>query len=302
MVFQRHSLYPHLTVRANLGFGLKFSRRSNFPASSLQPKKGSSDNDLVEEVAKMLELDDVLDRLPGQLSGGQQQRAVLGKALIRRPSLLLLDEPFSQLDTRLRLEMRRYLHLLRGGLATTILYVTHDQQEAMALGERIIVLDRGVIQQTGGPQEIYEQPANQFVAGFIGWPPMSFLEGEIKSGESGLYFESLGSKVPIADLQTTLLQAQVGRRLTMGLRPEHVTIRKASPEKCWLPMDIELLEPLGTDLVVTLRRGPGKIRARLPGTNRIAVGQKVDVALAMAHAYWFDPGNGLALGIHGRLG
>src|SRR5262245_34433799 len=178
MVFQRPALYPHLSVRDNLAFGLRM-RRGGFPLLGWNRRADEVVRDRVARAARMLELDDVLDRLPGQLSGGQQQRVALGRAVVREPAAFLLDEPLSNLDARLRTEMRRELHLLHRRLRATMIYVTHDQTGALPPGDRLVVLHRGVAQQADAPLAVYERPANRFVAGFIGWPPMNFMDGQL---------------------------------------------------------------------------------------------------------------------------
>jgi multiple sugar transport system ATP-binding protein len=185
MVFQRPALYPHLSVRANLGFGL-FLRQGLFRRTGVPPVPPTEER--IASIARQLGLEDILDRRPATLSGGQQQRVALGRALVRRPAVFLLDEPLSNLDTRLRLEMRRELHLLHRRFRTTIIYVTHDQDEAMSLGQRIVVLDQGLVRQAGSPQELYDRPSDRFVAGFLGWPPMNLLDGELVMVDDRLSF------------------------------------------------------------------------------------------------------------------
>src|SRR5438876_11721728 len=190
MVFQKSTLYPHLNVRRNIAFGLQLRQHTNpvvklalrlfrlhLYARARQQEKQIGER--VESTARLLGLEDVLDRRPSQLSGGQQQRVALGRAIARQPDVFLLDEPLSQLDGRLRAELRHELHLLQGRLRKTMIYVTHDQAEAMTLADRLVVIDRGAIQQVGRPQEVYERPCNRFVAGFLGWPAMNFIDGRL---------------------------------------------------------------------------------------------------------------------------
>ena len=189
MVFQRPALYPHLSVQANLGFGLKLRQGWWFGAPERRHR--------VEEVARALGLEDLLDRRPAELSGGQQQRVALGRALVRRPAVFLLDEPLAGLDAPLRLEMRRELHLLHRRLRATMIYVTHDQEEALTLGDRVVVLDRGRPQQSDRPAALYERPANRFVAAFLGWPPLSLLDGRLVEEDGRLCLVGDGEKLPV---------------------------------------------------------------------------------------------------------
>ena len=209
MVFQNYALYPHLSVRKNLSFGLERRRKA----------LGLSKADIatrVENTARSLGIESLLDRLPKALSGGQRQRVAVGRALVRNPAVFLLDEPLSNLDARLRIEMRTELKILHRRLEATMLYVTHDQEEAMSLGDRLVVMHEGRVQQVGSPMEIYARPANRFVAGFVGTPAMNMLSGEVVDGESGPRFKLTGGGVVPAPATTHRGEA------TMGIRPESV--------------------------------------------------------------------------------
>jgi multiple sugar transport system ATP-binding protein len=278
MVFQRPALYPHLSVRANLGFGLKM-------------RHSEADKAEIERVAGQLGLMDVLERRPDTLSGGQQQRVALGRALVRRPAVFLLDEPLSNLDARLRLEMRRELHLLHRRLRATIIYVTHDQDEAMALGRRVVVLERGAIRQADRPQVLYDQPANRFVAGFLGWPPMNLLDGELIEEGDRLIFRNRAERLVVSGRPDW--QRFVGRPLTLGIRAEDVGLAEGSD------MEVRLVERLGTVVLATLAAVDWTVTARLEGTFAGSEGDGVVVSFDWTRAHLFDPATGRAL-CHGR--
>jgi ABC-type sugar transport system ATPase subunit len=290
MVFQRPALYPHLSVRANLDFGLKMRRRG-FAGPP------------VEEVARWLGLSDVLDRLPGTLSGGQQQRVALGRALVRRPAVFLLDKPLADLDARLRLEMRRELHLLRRRLHATIIYVTHDQDEAMALGDRVVVLDQGLVRQVGRPRELYQRPADRFVAGFLGWPPMNLLDGRLVEEAGQLAFRSPDGGLVIPGCRRPDWLSFAGRPVTLGIRPEDVDLADgpAAPEEGRLVMAVGLVEWLGPTCLATCQAGGWTVTARLAATvgHPPTEGCSAVVAFAWAPAHLFDAATGCALA-HGR--
>jgi multiple sugar transport system ATP-binding protein len=284
MAFQRPALYPHLTVRQNLAFSLAL-RRSWFA------RRPAAEAERIRQVAGLLDLADVLDRKPGELSGGQQQRVALGRALVRQPAVFLLDEPLSHLDARLRLEMRRELHLLHRRLRTTMVYVTHDQDEAMALGDRVAVLDRGEVQQVGPPRELYERPTNRFVAGFLGWPPMNLLDGELVEKEDGLRFVC----GPLAWPAPSAWQMAVGCEVTVGIRPEHVGLRGAEPPQGVLALEVRVVERLGPVSLVTLQRGGLALTARLEGASPVEEQAAAGVVIPLDRAYLFDRATGRVL-------
>ncbi|HEY7315370.1 MAG TPA: ABC transporter ATP-binding protein [Gemmataceae bacterium] len=298
MVFQRPALYPHLSVWANLGFSLKL-RRGVFWRRWLGRRRQKEDEKAEERilaVAGQLGLENVLERRPATLSGGQQQRVALGRALVRRPAVFLLDEPLSNLDARLRLDMRRELHLLHRRLRATMIYVTHDQDEAMALGERVVVLDQGVIRQADHPQALYDQPADPFVAGFLGWPPMNLLVGELIA---------VGDRLTFANWDVCLVvsgrpdwQRLVGRPLLLGIRPEDVAVTEG-PGEGRLGMEVRLIERLGPIRLVTLAAASWVVTVRTPPTPEVNEGETVYAAFDLARAHLFDPATGRAL-CHGH--
>jgi multiple sugar transport system ATP-binding protein len=291
MVFQRPALYPHLSVRANLGFGLRM-RHGNRWRRWFGSRGDRQEEAEIAHVARQLGLENVLDRRPATLSGGQQQRVALGRALVRRPAVFLLDEPLSNLDARLRLEMRRELHLLHRRLRATIIYVTHDQDEAMALGERVVVLDQGVIRQAGRPQELFDQPADRFVAGFLGWPPMNFLDGELVGVDDRLTFGNWD--VCLVTSRRPDWRSFVGRPLLLGIRPEDVRLAEG-PGEGRLELTVRLIERLGSARPATLVAAGWTVTARWAVAPAVSEGDTVIAAFDLTRAHLFDPATGRAL-------
>ena len=302
MVFQNYALYPHLTVFENLAFGLRLRQR---PRDEIAAR--------VAAAAAQLGLADVLDRLPKALSGGQRQRVAVGRAIVRQPKVFLFDEPLSNLDAKLRATTRTELARLHARLAATMIYVTHDQVEAMTMGDRICVMKDGCIQQVAAPLELYEHPANLFVAGFIGSPPMNFLPGIVEKTAPGLDFvapHSPGSpagagpgganpRFKISDPAFAARAAgHAGRPVILGLRPEHLhdarTLPAADPARTF-PATIEVCEPMGAETFLHLRVGTATLIARVAPGPHHTVGTILPLALALEHAHLFDAATGLAL-------
>ncbi len=250
MVFQRPTLYPHLNVRGNLGFGLVL--RQGWWANRAERRER------VERAARLLQLTDLLNRRPQELSGGQQQRAALGRALVREPAVFLFDEPLSNLDARLRLEMRRELHLLHRRLRATMVYVTHDQEEALTLGDRVVLMDRGEIQQANRPEVLYDRPANRAAAAFIGWPPMNFLQGRLLE-EDGRLVLADGDGAIALDEQRDEWRPFAGREVELGVRPEHVRVTPVGSA------EVRVVERFGPFRLATLRYGAWTVTARMDG-------------------------------------
>jgi multiple sugar transport system ATP-binding protein len=280
MVFQSYALYPHMSVRQNLAFGLENAR---LPRQEIESR--------VAEAARMLAIEGLLDRRPGQLSGGQRQRVAIGRAIVRSPTAFLLDEPLSNLDAELRGSMRAELSALHDRLKTTMIYVTHDQIEAMTLADRIVVLRAGRVEQVDTPLNLYNRPANRFVAGFIGAPSMNFLPGAVSSVKSGKFTaDCLGVK------RTGLSgEAKPGDAITLGIRPHH--LRRAQG-KGGLEARVVLVEALGAETVVHCRtQGDVPLLAVLPGQERLSPGDTVrlDFSADQTHAFGGDglrlPGN-----------
>jgi multiple sugar transport system ATP-binding protein len=284
MVFQNPALYPHLTIFDNMGLGLKLRRT---PKAEIKTR--------VHEMAELLGIEALLARKPVALSGGERQRVALGRALVRRPKLLLLDEPLSNLDAPLRAQLRLEFGRLRTRLQPTIIYVTHDQFEAMTTGDRIAILKAGVLQQVAEPMTIFDFPANIFVAGFIGSPAMNFFPGALKRNETGLIFTANNGQSGSA-LFTASIPPNISSRdfIICGLRPEHVLVQPdaASPV---LKARIARIEPIGSESFVHLTAGDCTWLARVPAINTLQPGQTVSVAFEMAKAQFFDPATGQSI-------
>jgi multiple sugar transport system ATP-binding protein len=278
MVFQSYALYPSMTVRENIEFAMKMKK---VPAAERAAT--------VDRVAKMLQMDALLDRRPAQLSGGQRQRVAMGRALARNPAIFLFDEPLSNLDAKLRVEMRAEIKSLHQRLKNTMVYVTHDQVEAMTLGDRIAVMKDGLVQQFGTPAEIYERPANMYVAGFIGSPTMNFMSATYEADAQGamLRFEGCAVSVPIVTTTGSLAQASRGEVIA-GIRPEHF-VATAPNTPGALPITIELLEPTGADTYAMARIGSKKTTLRFAPKQAPRVGETAWVTVDPAAVNLFDP-------------
>ena len=278
MVFQNYALYPHLDVRSNLSFGLERRRKKLSLSRDDIAKK-------VEATAANLGIENLLDRLPKQLSGGQRQRVAVGRALVRDPAVFLLDEPLSNLDARLRVETRAELRMLHRQLQATMLYVTHDQEEAMSLGDRMVVMHQGRVQQVGRPMDIYNQPANRFVAGFVGSPAMNFFEGEIKADGKMVAFQTeAGSIIPLPSLEHR-------GSAVLGIRPERVELHPEShPGR--LSAEVVAVERYGDrgDALVAIDGITGRVVVRSGAMDLPDEGQRVFVSVPLEHAHLFEPG------------
>jgi multiple sugar transport system ATP-binding protein len=275
MVFQSYALYPTMTVEANMSFGLRIA---GTPKAEIKRR--------VAQAADMLQLDALLGRKPSQLSGGQRQRVAIGRALVRQAKVLLLDEPLSNLDAKLRAELRRELKLLHHALGSTMIYVTHDQVEAMTLASRIVVMQGGQIQQAGSPAEVYERPANRFVAGFLGAPAMSFVDG-VLDGEGRFV---AGALALLPGGGCTASEA-VNRPAVLGVRPEHIAIREGGA----LRGEVALVEPMGSHQVVWIACGQHRVSALDHDARTFAPGQQVAFDIDAARVSLFDPEDGVRL-------
>ncbi len=274
MVFQNYALYPHMTVAQNLAFGLKLRAISN---QEIRAR--------VREAAERLGLSELLHRKPRALSGGQRQRVALGRAMVRKPKVFLFDEPLSNLDAKLRVQMRVEIARLAAQLETTMIYVTHDQTEAMTLGHRIACLRGGEIQQLGAPLELYKHPQNAFVAGFIGMPPMNFFPFRLE-GETLIVPGTRGNWKPrLSELRA--LPGFSPAKSMLGIRPEHLTV--AGENGAGLEADVDIVEPLGAETMVYCRLGDLKAVARLPAETTLRRGDKLSLVPLSTHLHFFEP-------------
>ena len=273
MVFQHYALYPHLTVRENLAFGLKMRRE---PKPVIETR--------IAETATLLEIHDLLDRKPKELSGGQQQRVAMGRAIVRKPKLFLFDEPLSNLDARLRVSMRVELKKLHQRLGATMIYVTHDQAEAMTLGHTIVVMNHGRIQQIGRPEQIYHEPANPFVAGFIGNPPMNLFEGSFRLDQRQLEFRVGDLTLRFPFQAHDLIGADTGMA-TLGVRPEDVTLEPQGSGHVAITGTIDLIENLGHDSIVHMMVKGQSLMARTSFGLRQHAGESITIYVKNFHLF-----------------
>lgn len=287
MVFQSYALYPTMSVRDNIAFGLKMRK---VPAAKIEEE--------VARVAKLLQIEPLLERKPAQLSGGQQQRVAMGRALARRPKIYLFDEPLSNLDAKLRVEMRTEIKLMHQRLKTTTVYVTHDQIEAMTLGDKVAVMKDGVIQQFGTPHEIYNNPANLFVASFIGSPPMNFVPLRIRQRD-GRWVGVLNGEQGSCELPLPITSDEGlrDRELILGIRPEQIGLAPAGSADFSLAVDIEVVEPTGPDTLVVFTLNQVKACCRLAPDQAPRVGETLNLQFDPRKALLFDAQTGERLGV-----
>jgi ABC-type sugar transport system ATPase subunit len=288
MVFQDYALYPHMSVRQNLGFGLRMRGASR-----------SAIEAAVARTAGILQIESLLDRKPKELSGGQRQRVAIGRAIAREPQLFLFDEPLSNLDAKLRVDMRTQIRRLHMTFRTTSIYVTHDQVEAMTLADRIVILRSGEVEQIGTPSELYESPRNMFVAGFIGSPAMNFLEARLEAhGERLAVMLDGGASLKLPVRLSRRYRASTGRNVVAGLRPEHITNAWTEGDRDALeplPLKVELAETLGADTLIFSRIGEKEIVCRMTPDGKAAAGVDTTLLVNMNRIHLFDPVSSLAL-------
>jgi multiple sugar transport system ATP-binding protein len=295
MVFQSYALYPTMTVRGNIAFGLKMRKLA--PAAIEEE---------VARVAKLLQIEHLLERKPGQLSGGQQQRVAMGRALARRPKIYLFDEPLSNLDAKLRVEMRTEIKLMHQRLKTTTVYVTHDQIEAMTLGDKVAVMKDGIIQQFGSPREIYNDPANLFVASFIGSPPMNFIPLRLqrRAGQLLAVLESAAGASGQArcELPLDALQGDLeGREVILGIRPEQILLAQADANgQSSIRAEVDVIEPTGPDTLVFVTLNQTKVCCRMAPDAAPRVGETLELQFDPAKVLLFDAQSGERLGVLGQ--
>jgi len=281
MVFQNYALYPHMSVYENMAFGLKLRK---FPKAEIDQR--------VREAAAILEIEPYLDRKPKALSGGQRQRVAVGRTIVRKPKVFLFDEPLSNLDAKLRVQMRTEISKLHQRLGATIIYVTHDQTEAMTMGDRIVLMKDGYVQQIDTPLELYSRPVNKFVAGFIGSPAMNFIRGKLKKSK-GLVFveEGGGFQASIQKKDEKKLQPYVGKDVTLGLRPEDIHLASTGSSRgSRAKVIVEVVEPMGNEIYVyfSTRRNGSQWVARIDARKEPAVGKPLELVLDLSKAHFFD--------------
>ncbi|HMP73427.1 MAG TPA: sn-glycerol-3-phosphate ABC transporter ATP-binding protein UgpC [Kiritimatiellia bacterium] len=287
MVFQNYALYPHMSVYKNMAFGLKLRR---FPKEEIDRR--------VQEAAELLGIQELLQRKPKELSGGQRQRVAVGRAIVRKPKAFLFDEPLSNLDAKMRVQMRMEISKLHTRLASTMIYVTHDQVEAMTMGDRIVVMKDGLIQQVAPPLEVYDKPANQFVAGFIGSPPMNFMTGNLSASGGGLWFEGGAIKLRLEDRQAAALGDRAGGSVVFGIRPQDIAdalyVSQPHPEQT-IKARVEVVEPMGAEIFVYLAAGETSFVARMNNNEQAKVNDELSLVFTMRKGHFFDLKTGVTL-------
>src|SRR5215472_6458969 len=278
MVFQNYALYPHMSVRDNMAFGLKMRK---FDRPEIDKR--------VREAADILDIGKLLDRKPRQLSGGQRQRVALGRAIVRHPQVFLFDEPLSNLDAKLRVQMRVELKKLHDRLGTTAIYVTHDQVEAMTLGDRVVVMKDGFVQQVGEPLELYNEPANRFVAGFLGSPAMNFATVKVTQGNGALWAANSGMQIKAPPAHTDALGRYVGKEVTLGIRPEDLHVASAAdPTVLGFDVVVEVVERLGSEILLDGAVGDDTMVASVEPHVRANIHDRMRLALNPDRLHFFD--------------
>lgn len=281
MVFQNYALYPHMTVFENMSFGLRLKK---YPVLEIKRR--------VEEAAEILNIKHLLARRPRELSGGERQRVAVGRAIVRKPKVFLFDEPLSNLDAKMRVQMRTEIHKLRLRLQTTFVYVTHDQTEAMTLGDRIAVMKDGIVQQCADPMTIYDHPVNKFVAGFVGSPPINFMKGRLLVVNGRYYFDEGHFKVKLVEHMQRPLSPYEGREVVFGIRAEDIYdklfVSESSPDNT-ISATCEVVEPLGSEVYLYLNTGRHNFIARVGAHNRPEVNREMSLVFDMNKVHFFDP-------------
>lgn len=284
MVFQNYALYPHMTVYKNMAFSLKLR---GMPRREIDER--------VVKAARMLGIEDLLERRPKALSGGQRQRVAVGRAIVRTPQAFLFDEPLSNLDARLRIEMRAELKKLHRQLRTTTLYVTHDQEEAMTLGDRVVVMKDGLVHQCGAPLEVYGRPVNRFVAGFVGMPPMNFLEGRLVGRDGALYFDEGSGQLRLPERVALRVAERVGEEMVLGIRPESLAPAQAGRfpgTDQVLNVSVTLIEPLGDKMDVYVETPRHRhVVCRVDADQTLTDGMRLPMHVNMEQVHVFEPGD-----------
>jgi multiple sugar transport system ATP-binding protein len=282
MVFQSYALYPHMNIFKNMAYALEVAKRPKDAIATTVTKTG-----------KALQLDHMMERKPQALSGGQRQRVALGRAIVRNPKVFLFDEPLSNLDAKMRVQMRSEISRLHGELGTTMIYVTHDQVEAMTMGDRICVMRDGLIMQVADPLTLYLKPENMFVASFIGSPPMNLLQGKIQKRADGLYFVENGETdavvAPLKGPAESTASSLVDKNIVFGIRPENISESPKAGPSIPVTLAVDIAEPMGSESIVYLKTGAGYLIARIQGEHLYELGQKLTVHLSADKVTLFDP-------------
>ena len=287
MVFQNYALYPHMSVFDNMAFGLTLRK---FPKEEIKRR--------VDNAARTLDITPLLDRKPKALSGGQRQRVAMGRAIVREPKVFLFDEPLSNLDAKLRVQMRTEIKKVHQTVKTTTVYVTHDQVEAMTLADRVVVMNHGVIEQVGPPQELYHRPATRFVAGFIGSPAMNFIPARVENGSGALRLNlPNGIVLPVPEERSARYAQAAGKEVLFGIRPEHLTEPKNLDRANIATFELtpEVIEPMGMETLVHLRMLGAEICSRIDPTTPAEPGRPLQVAADLNHMHIIDPQSGRVL-------
>ena len=280
MVFQNYALYPHMDVYSNMAFGLKLRK---YPNVEIEAR--------VKEAATMLGIEQLLRRKPRELSGGQRQRVAVGRAIVRKPLVFLFDEPLSNLDAKMRVQMRTEIKKLHIRLQTTMIYVTHDQTEAMTMGDRIVVMKDGDIQQIADPITLYDKPVNKFVAGFIGTPPMNFVKGTVIKKDGRLYFNEGKFTAKVVDSMFKPLEPYIEKELIFGIRPEDIYDKlfvSEAPQENTIKATCEIIEPMGSEAYLYLNTGKNQLVAKVGGHDKPAINSDMDVVFDMSKVHFFD--------------
>ncbi len=277
MVFQNYALYPHMTVFNNMAFGLKIRK---YPKAEIESR--------VHEAAQILDIEELLDRRPKALSGGQRQRVAVGRAIVRKPKVFLFDEPLSNLDAKLRVQMRAELSALHNRLKSTMIYVTHDQIEAMTMGDKIVVMRDGVIQQIGAPLELYNEPNNRFVAGFIGSPPMNIMSSTIKEEGGKLIADEGDFKINLSGKVADALKPYVGKQVLFGARPEDLVHEDQPAKENNIKAKIEVVEPLGAEIHLYVSTQNNTMIIRTPPRHDYKVDETINITPDLSRVHFFD--------------
>lgn len=287
MVFQNYALYPHMTVYKNMAFGLKLRK---YPKAEIDQR--------VRDASEILGIQELLERKPKELSGGQRQRVAVGRAIVRKPKAFLFDEPLSNLDAKMRVQMRTEISKLHSQLLATMIYVTHDQVEAMTMGDRIVVMKDGLILQVAPPLELYEQPANLFVAGFIGSPPMNFFNGSLEASNGSLFFKEKGFRLQLESGHAERLKSRVGDEIVFGFRPEDIKDSTFVPDgnpAHQFTAKVEVVEPMGSEIYLYMNTGTNPFTARVDAHDPVKENQNLRMTVDMQKAHFFDKESGVTL-------